>query len=154
MTDAGEDEEYIDSANTADYGIITEVWVDKRYDVSVNLLAAARNRLAEYDTPRETWEIGVVDLYHINPGVYPHEELEIGQTIRVVDPELTIDGETVSEEAVIQTIDVDLMTPANTSVTAGLLRRTIVDTVGDLVRQTRYDSRYDRRQVTTWEAIE
>lgn len=80
---------YIDADTQAQYGIISRVWVDRRYEHAETLYEAARAMLEKLKLPRITYSVEAADLFRITND--PIDKFELGTLVRVIDEELGID---------------------------------------------------------------
>lgn len=80
---------YIDASTQAQYGVISRVWVDRRFEDAASLFASAVAALEEMKLPRISVSAAAADLYQISND--PLEKFALGQSVRVYDDELGID---------------------------------------------------------------
>jgi len=64
--------------------VITEVWIDERYQLETELLAAAESRLAAVSRPNRVYTAMVVDLASLNPD-YAALRIAVGDKVTLVD---------------------------------------------------------------------
>lgn len=92
LTDAGEPNEFIDSAaGISSFGIIARLWKDDTITDADDLLAAAQSILSRYDTPRTSYAGGVIDLSLLVPGDNLIDEMLIGSEIALLNSNLSVD---------------------------------------------------------------
>lgn len=84
LVDAGQPNEYIDSVNTAIYGLVEGVFVFPHVNVPAQLLKAAFAYLAEVDTPKKRYSIRATEEARAadNP-VFPGAPLELHAPVRL-----------------------------------------------------------------------
>lgn len=74
------------SINT--YGLLSYVWVDRRFENAESLKASAQALLNEWSTPKVTYRVSAVDLSIIT-GV-DADKLRCGRVVRLIDPDIGI----------------------------------------------------------------
>jgi phage minor structural protein len=79
---------YIDSDNQDTYGIITRIWVDRRYESAETLKAAAETLLSELEEPRITYKAEAAELYSLTGRTA--DKFTPGDIIKVIDNDLDI----------------------------------------------------------------
>lgn len=80
---------YIDVDTQAQYGVISRVWVDRRYENESTLFNAAKAMLEELKVPYLSYSVDAADLYQITKDSV--DKFELGSLVRVKDDELGID---------------------------------------------------------------
>ena len=83
--------DYIDSSNTAVYGIISRIWTDTNILTVDELTAKCQALLDENDSPRITYNVSAVDLYKITGLTL--DKFVLGNIVQVQDEELNINVE-------------------------------------------------------------
>ena len=83
---------YIDADTQAQYGIISRIWVDRRYENAEALYNAAVAMLSKLKIPRISYDIDAADLYQLTRDSI--DKFEIGALVRVVDDEIGVDYQT------------------------------------------------------------
>jgi phage minor structural protein len=78
-----------DAAAVAQYGVISRVWVDRRYERADSLYNAALAQLNALKDPYVTYEVSAADLYRITQD--SSDKFEIGSYVRAIDEEMNID---------------------------------------------------------------
>ena len=78
---------HVNSANMATYGLVSSIWVDRRYTEAATLYGAALQVLGRVDAPRISYIVSAADTYQ----KHGYNELDIGDYVRVKDTELDID---------------------------------------------------------------
>jgi phage minor structural protein len=71
---------YIDSPNTAKYGVITRVWTDGRYTKEESLLSAGHAMLKALEEPVVSYEVDIATVQRA-------ANLEVGDMVRIADEE-------------------------------------------------------------------
>lgn len=116
-------------AITDRYGIIERVWIDRRYEDPASLKAAAQAVLDALQEPLISYEVGFQEL-----GV---ERAEIGQRVRVIDPE---SGEGV--DTFITGVSRDAEDVARSTVTIANRETSIASTLADMADRQRIEQAY------------
>jgi len=80
---------YIDTDTQAQYGIISRVWVDRRYEHAETLYETARAMLEKLKIPRVTYSVEAADLYQLTRDLI--DKFQLGAQVGVIDEELGID---------------------------------------------------------------
>lgn len=84
FADINDGKPYVDDHTYSDR-IICAFWRDERYTVKANLLAAAREKLAEMAIPKRSYECDVVDLAAINPAKYGELDFPLFSRVILID---------------------------------------------------------------------
>ena len=79
--------DHLNSANMETYGLVSSVWVDRRYEDDSSLYGSAARMLDEFDQPRIVYSVDVADTYQ----KHAYNQLNVGDYIKVKDAELDID---------------------------------------------------------------
>ncbi|SDD51370.1 phage minor structural protein, N-terminal region [Paenibacillus sp. UNCCL117] len=80
---------YIDADTQAQYGIISRVWADRRYESAEMLFAAAQARLEVMKLPRVTYSVDGAEIYRLTED--PLDRFLAGALVRVIDEQLGMD---------------------------------------------------------------
>lgn len=80
---------YIDADTQATYGVISRIWVDRRYEDEETLFNAAKAILEELKEPYISYSIDAAELYRITSD--PVDKFKVGSYVRAIDEELGID---------------------------------------------------------------
>lgn len=80
---------YIDADTQAQYGIISDIFVDRRYEHAETLFAAAKAELEARKHPKLTYTVDGTELYQLTDD--PIDKFPEGALVRVIDEELGID---------------------------------------------------------------
>lgn len=75
--------------NTDLYGVISDVWVDKRYEKAQSLKDAGQSILDDASVPKITYQATASDLYQATKD--PLEKFTYGALIHIIDDDLGID---------------------------------------------------------------
>ncbi len=86
IKEVNEDIPYIDANTQNKYGVISKIWVDRRYEYPETLKAMAESMLEELKTPKITYSAEAAELYSLTER--PADKFEIGTVVRVIDDEL------------------------------------------------------------------
>lgn len=65
--------------------VITQVWVDERYELKEELLAAAQKKVAGLSIPNRVYTASVVDLASLLPDDYGNLAIAIGDKVTLID---------------------------------------------------------------------
>ncbi|WKY46057.1 phage tail spike protein [Eubacteriaceae bacterium ES2] len=65
--------------------VISKVWVDTRYEVAEELMAAATQKLASLSIPNRVYTASVVDLASLLPDQYGDLSISIGDKVTLID---------------------------------------------------------------------
>ncbi|MBU4541825.1 MAG: phage tail protein [Firmicutes bacterium] len=65
--------------------VITQVWVDERYELKEELLAAAQKKVAGLSIPNRVYTASVVDLSSLLPDDYRNLAIAIGDKVTLID---------------------------------------------------------------------
>ena len=134
------DQFYLDAETQATYGIISRIWVDRRYEDVNSLYSAAVAMLNELSKPYITYDISLALSDLTNP-------IHIGDYIRVVDDEDNTDF--ITQVIAIAKSDVKGNKPACT-VTLANKARNVATTVADLADRQRINEVYAQGAVTVF----
>jgi phage minor structural protein len=80
---------YIDADTQAQYGVISQIFVDRRIEYPETLLARCQAILSELKTPRITYTVDSAELFALTGD--PIDKFRTGTEVRVIDEELDID---------------------------------------------------------------
>ncbi len=133
LTDDGADQanEYIDSANTAVYGIRPMVIIDSRYRHGESLLLRAQQELAARDVPLYRYTVRVTDLFLADtPGYTNWAELFVGVDYRILAEDIDVDV-----ELKILKITRSLDRPLDVTVEVGNETERLGDLMGGIIDQ-------------------
>ena len=81
-------EPYIDADTQGEYGIVSRVWVDRRFESEESLFESAKAILEDLKIPRMEIAVSAADLYQITR--IPIHNITIGKPIKVTHDELGI----------------------------------------------------------------
>lgn len=90
--------DYLDAppAIMEEYGVIEQVWVDKRYKHAESLLEGAKRQLEEHQLPSIAYETDMIHLWEWEDewGEQPYQdqEPELGDWIRILNPRFGVDS--------------------------------------------------------------
>jgi phage minor structural protein len=82
---------YIDADTQSQYGVISRIWTDRRYEYADTLFAAAKAQLEQLKLPKLTYTVDGAELYRLTND--PLDKFKAGTIVRVIDGELAIDIE-------------------------------------------------------------
>ncbi|MFB0845773.1 phage tail protein [Paenibacillus oleatilyticus] len=80
---------YIDADTQAQYGVISRIFVDRRFEFPDTLLARCQAMLNELKTPRTTYRVQAAELYRLTKD--PIDRFRTGSMVRIQDAELGVD---------------------------------------------------------------
>ena len=131
---------YIDADTQSQYGIISQVWVDRRYQYSETLYQAAVNRLESLKSPKVSYNIKTAYIDYL-------KKCKVGNIIRIIDDE---DGTDLYLP--LQTIEKSDMTgaPDDATLTFGSLQENAAGSVADLFDRQRIEETYSQGAVTLY----
>lgn len=131
---------YIDSDTQDKYGIISKIWVDRRYQVPQSLWDAANALLEKLKEPKVTY---TVESAHIGS----LRNCDVGDIVRVID-----DEEEISEYFQIQCITKDDVTgnPAAATLVLGGDDESTASSIADISDRQRIEETYAQGAVTLY----
>ena len=121
---------YLDAAQLTQTAGGAEWFYDGR--ASNDLWLAANQQLLTNSAPRVSFDVDVLDLERLHPGVFTHDALTIGGAVQVVDSDLGLDFATR-----IVRLERDLALPGNTKLKLSNLPEDLVGQLGQTNRRTR-----------------
>lgn len=128
LTDAGEDEEYIeDEDSITAYGLSPAIKVDRRIRYPETLVRVANRILEDFAEPQVKVEVDLIDLAKAD-GFDGWHDIEIGGRYRVVDTEMGVDS-----SIEIVGIEVDFSRPVALRVELANQTKTLGDLITGLV---------------------
>lgn len=80
---------YLDADTQAQYGVISKVWVDRRFTSAETLMARAQTMLDQLKVPRISYSVEASELYSLTRD--PLDRFVTGAQVRVIDEEMGID---------------------------------------------------------------
>lgn len=80
---------YLDADTQAQYGVISKVWVDRRFTSAETLMARAQTMLDQLKVPRISYSVDASELYSLTRD--PLDRFVTGAQVRVIDEEMGID---------------------------------------------------------------
>ena len=132
-------EAYIDADTIGTYGLITRVWVDRRYEHEENLFEAAKNMLEMLKQPRVEVSVNAADLKNIS-GVEA-DRFVIGRPVTIIDADLGIDY----DSRVIELNKPDVYgAPDQIGITIANQPQDIAGTIADLANRSRINEVYSQ----------
>jgi phage minor structural protein len=132
-------EAYIDADTIPTYGLITRVWVDRRYEHEENLYEAAKNMLEQLKQPRVEVSVDAADLKNIS-GVEA-DRFIIGRPVTIVDADLGINY----DSRVIELSKSDIYgAPDQIGITIANQPQDIAGTIADLANRSRINEVYSQ----------
>lgn len=129
---------YLDADTIPEYGIISKIWVDQRYQDPQSLYDAARSMLEELKRPAVSYSVEVLHNKEL-------QKCSVGDRVRVVDDELGIDFYT--RVTAIDKSDV-VGAPNEANVTLANKARDIASSLADLSDRQRISETYSQGAVT------
>lgn len=131
---------YIDADTQSTYGIITQVWVDRRYQYSETLYQAAVKRLEKLKEPQVSYNVQAAYFDSL-------KKCKVGDIVRIIDDE---DGTDLYLP--LQTIEKADMTgaPNDATLTFGSLQDDAAGSVADLFDRQRVEETYSQGAVTLY----
>lgn len=129
---------YIDADTQSKYGIISQVWVDRRYQYDETLYQAARKKLESLKEPKVSYTIQTAYIDHL-------KKCRIGDIIRVIDDDDDLDLYLPLES--IEKADM-LGAPNDAKLMFGSLQENAAGTVADLFDRQRIEETYSQGAVT------
>lgn len=131
---------YLDADTQNVYGIISKVWIDKRYQLEDSLLAAAQAMLEKLKRPSVSY---TVDTAHINA----LRGCDVGDVIRIID-----DEDDISVYLPIQSIEKSDVTgaPSEAKITLGGQDDDVATCVADMNDRQRVQEAYSQGAVTLY----
>lgn len=129
---------YLDADTISEYGIISKIWVDQRYQDAQSLYDAARAMLEELKRPAVSYSVDVLHSKEL-------QKCGVGDRVRVVDDELGIDFYT----RVISVDKPDVVgTPNEATITLANKSKDIASSLADLSDRQRISETYSQGAVT------
>ncbi len=132
-------EAYIDADTIPTYGLLTRVWVDRRYEHAENLYETAKNMLEQLKQPRIEVSVAAADLRSIS-GVEA-DRLYIGRPVTIKDEDLGIDY----DSRVIELSKPDIFgAPDQINIVIANQPQDIAGTIADLANRSRINEVYSQ----------
>lgn len=128
---------YIDADTQGQYGVISRVWVDRRYENEETLFAAGQAILNELKVPYLSYSVDAADLYRITKDDI--DKFKLGYLVRVQDEELGIDTE--SRVVGLSKSNVE-GNPGDIQIQIANKTRDIAGSIADLADRTRINQLY------------
>lgn len=128
---------YIDADTQGTYGIISRIWVDRRYEDEETLYNAARAILELQKSPYLSYSIDAAELYQITND--PADRFSIGRYILAEDDDLGID--TVTKVVVRKRPDVKA-SPGEAQIEIANKTRDVADTINEMADRQRVHDVY------------
>ena len=129
---------YLDADTMAEYGVVSRIWIDQRYQNPQSLYDAAAAMLEQLKSPAISYD---VDVLHSKELV----KRRVGDSIRVIDDELGIDVYT--KIVAIEKDDV-YGAPADARITLANKSANVASTLADLADRQRIREAYSQGAVT------
>ena len=131
---------YIDADTQSQYGIISQIWVDRRYQYPETLYQAAKERLESLKSPKVSYNIQTAYIDYL-------KKCKVGDVIRILDDE---DGTDLYLP--LQTIEKTDMTgaPNDATLTFGEQGANASDAVADLYDRMKIEETYSQGAVTLY----
>ena len=118
---------YIDSDTIEDYGVISYIWVDRRYKDADSLYSAACQKLEDNKEPKVTYTATAADLVSITG--LESDTFVLGAVVRIRDDDIGVDV----KNRIVQIEKPDVVnSPQETDIKISNMRETIVDTISGL----------------------
>ena len=133
------EEAYIDADTIDEYGIITRVWVDRRYEHPDNLFEAAKNMLNKLKRPRIEITVAAHDLKNIT--LVDADRFRLGRPALVKDIDLDVDY--VSRVTELHKPDINGQ-PDAVDITIANAPKDIAGTIADLANRSRINEVYSQ----------
>lgn len=129
---------YIDADTQSQYGVISQVWIDRRYQYEDTLYQAALKRLNELKTPKVSYAIQAAIFEDLR-------KCKIGDIVRIID-----DEDNTDLYLPLQTIRKDDIfgAPNDAELTFGNLQESIAGSIADLFDRQRIEESYSQGAVT------
>lgn len=127
---------YIDADTIEQYGIISKIWIDQRYQDAQSLYDAAVAMLEELKTPTITYSVDAIHSGKL-------QQQNVGDIVRVIDDELGIDILTH-----ITSIDKNCVNTANATITLANKTKDVASSIADLNDRQRIAAAYSQGAVT------
>lgn len=121
-------QEYIDK-----YGLISRIWVDRRFEDATSLLERGRALLREYQEPRYSIDVDVADLYELTGADY--DLAEVGRVVKLVEDDIT---------TYITGVERDLDRPGDMRLTLATRPTDVAETIADLADRQRIEQVYSQ----------
>lgn len=119
---------FVDAVQLSDRTRPPEEIVNGR--VANALLHAAHDTLDEYNLPLDAVDVGLIDLNRVDDATWPNDEIVLGGTVTVVDPDVSLDL-----EARIIEVRRDLLNPGNTQIMVSERPADLQGLIGKKVRR-------------------
>lgn len=131
---------YIDADTQSQYGVISQIWVDRRYQYSETLYQAAKERLESLKSPKVSYNVQTAYIDYL-------KKCRVGDVIRIIDDE---DGTDLYLP--LQTIEKTDMTgaPNDATLTFGEPWANASDAVADLFDRMKIEETYSQGAVTLY----
>ena len=129
---------YIDADTQSQYGVISQVWVDRRYQYDDTLYQAAVKRLNELKAPKTSYSVKTAYIGAL-------KKCHIGDIVRIIDDDDGVDVYLPVES--IQKNDM-LGAPDDAQLTFGSLQENAAGTVADLFERQKVEETYSQGAVT------
>jgi len=89
ITEVNGGKPYLDADTQAQYGIISRIFVDRRFTSAETLKARGEALLNELKHPRISYSVDAAELYRLTND--PLDRFQVGSQVRVIDEELGVD---------------------------------------------------------------
>ncbi len=131
---------YIDADTQSRYGIISQIWVDRRYQYSETLYQAAVKRLEELKSPKVSYNIQTAYIDYL-------KKCHVGDIVRIID-----DEDNTDLYLPLQAIEKADMTgaPNDATLTFGSLQENAAGSIADLFDRQRIEETYSQGAVTLY----
>lgn len=140
ITELNNGKYYLDAETQSQYGIISRIWIDRRYQDVNSLYSAAQAMLDELSKPYLTYTIDISENNLTNP-------ITIGDYVRIVDDEDNTDF--IAQVIAKEKTDVKGNNPS-VKVTIANKSRNVATTVADLADRQRINEVYSQGSVTVF----
>ena len=127
---------YLDASTKTKYGIISRVWVDRRYEDALSLRQTAQAMLADLKEPYVTYEVEAADISEITSD--PVDKFQLGTYTRVIDEEINED----TKALILSVRKNDLGDPESTVVEVANRPLDVAQTISDLADRQRINEVY------------
>ena len=132
-------EAYIDADTIGTYGLITRVWVDRRYESDETLYEAAVAQLEQIKSPRIEIKVNASDVYKLTRE--PIDKFELGRLCTINDEDLGISY----QARIIKLSKSDMIgDPGNIEIELANRPQDVAGTIADLASRTRINEVYSQ----------
>lgn len=130
---------YLDSVSISKYGVISRVFVDRRFEHEDLLKARGQALLKELEVPRISYSVNAVDLHQITNDLV--DKFQVSTYTRVIDTEL---NENVKALVLKKSKPNFIGDPGNIAIEIANKTRDIAGSISDLADRTRINEVYSQ----------